>query len=853
VSAGRGRDIRLWLLAIVLAVGVPLVTVQAVLLVAIHAEAREREEEDLRALARLVALRLEDLLGELGTVIAVARPAIRPEVRFAYPNDTALSAIAVNLPPYVTSLSVYDPDGVNMGHSVRFDSDSARRILRVRDRRYFQSALARDGLNVGAPVVGRLTREFTVGAARAFRGPDGAVQSVHATTTVTTRIRELLLVPGLSGGAQARLVDSSGALVASTDLVVDSLLRGMPAPPVDSEQMLVARANVRGAPWEVIVETPADAALAPVWARLTEFIVIAAVVLLLAGILALVLAQRIVRPLLALGASTKALTRSPDIQASVVASGPDVVRELAADFNEMALLVSRRTAELARSERQLRLVTDGVPMLIGLVDLAGRVRFLNQPGEVFVGRSLGDAVGKPLLELLGAGAEASLGAPLQEALGGKTAETELQLRRADGHLADVTCSCVPHRGASGGVDGAFVLITDVTSGRRLEAQLRQAQRMDAIGRLAGGIAHDFNNLLTVIIANLEFSLETARTIPGAESIHADLRAAREASERAASLTKQLLAYSRQQAGQREAVDLNAIASAGERMLRRLIGERIEVRINLAPDLGAVRADASQLEQVLVNLVVNARDAMPSGGTLTIETSSVELDETYAASHAQVAPGEYVSLEVTDTGTGIAPDVLPMIFEPFFTTKGVGEGTGLGLAVCYGIVQQHGGAISAYSRLGEGTTFKVLLPRTSEHASGPSRVPAAEPRRGTETVLLVEDDDAVRSTARRALEERGYHVLLAANGQDALALVSAPHPPIDLLVTDYVMPGLSGVELAADLRLRLPGLRVLLVSGYARTGSRSASGIPVDMPYLAKPYTGRSLAAKVREVLDAPAG
>ncbi len=846
-------DVRVWLFAVVLAVGIPLVTVQAVLLVALDTATRTREQENVNATARLVALRLEDLTTELRTAIAMARRVARPSPELAAANDRALAEVASATPGYITSLSIYSTEGRNLGHSRGFATDSARRSVLVTDRRYFNEAVRREGLAIGEPVTGRLTGVQTVGAAIAERGADGRVRYVLATTTLIDRLRELLRVPSLPDGASVRLIDSTQALVAATDLPADSVVVGRAATPSDTERVLVGRADVAGSPWHVVVERPAASVLGPVRDRFRDLLLTAFAVLVAAGLVAMFIADRIASPLLRLGQSAKAFTRAPDTPPAAVTGGPGVVRELSADFHEMAQLISRRTAQLERSEQQYRLVTDGLPMLIGFVDPATNVRFLNGPGAAFVGRSPDETLGVPLLSLLGLGADDALAGALREALGGKATETEFRLTRADGRTSEVTSSCVPHRGASGGVEGAFVIITDVTASRRLEAQLRQAQRMDAIGRLAGGIAHDFNNLLTVILANLEFSIESARGIPGGDAITADLLAAREASERASSLTKQLLTYSRQQAGHREPVDLNAVASSGERMLRRLIGERVTMHLRLAPDLWPVRADLSQLEQVLVNLVVNARDAMPHGGDLTIETSNVELDEAYAGSHAQVAAGEYACLEITDTGTGIAEDVLPMIFEPFFTTKGVGEGTGLGLAVCYGIVQQHGGAISAYSRVGKGTTFKVLLPRSSEPLSGPSRVPNAEARGGTESVLLVEDDDAVRDTARRALTERGYAVLLASNGQEALDLVAGAHPPIDLLVTDFVMPGITGAELAGELQRRLPGLRVLLVSGYARTGSRTAAGIPESVPYLAKPYTARTLAAKVREVLDAPAG
>ncbi|HEV8266246.1 MAG TPA: PAS domain S-box protein [Gemmatimonadales bacterium] len=399
-------------------------------------------------------------------------------------------------------------------------------------------------------------------------------------------------------------------------------------------------------------------------------------------------------------------------------------------------------------------------------------------------------------------------------------------------------------------DGRLVRVwgtqRDVTEQRRLEEQFRQSQKMEAVGQLAGGIAHDFNNLLTAILGNTQLLL---RDLPPGDARRSDVDEIRRASERAAALTRQLLAYSRRQMLQPEVLDLNVVVADMDRMLRRLIGEHIALATVLAPNLGRVRADPSQIEQVVVNLAVNARDAMPQGGRLTIETANIELDEGYADEHLGAVAGAYAMLAVTDTGTGMDETVRAHLFEPFFTTKEVGKGTGLGLATVYGIVKQSGGYISVYTEPGHGSSFKVYLPRIA--APPPTAAPAPRPgvTRGSETVLIVEDDQAVLGLGRRALEAEGYTVLAAADGPDALRLVERHGGPIHLLLTDVVMPGMSGRELAAQLAARRMGIRVLFMSGYPGDAVVHGGALAPGSAFLQKPFGPEALARKVRDVLD----
>ncbi len=382
----------------------------------------------------------------------------------------------------------------------------------------------------------------------------------------------------------------------------------------------------------------------------------------------------------------------------------------------------------------------------------------------------------------------------------------------------------------------------------LEQQFRQAQKMEAVGRLAGGVAHDFNNLLTVIQGYGDLLL-AAEADPRKR---ARLEQMAKAAGRAVALTRQLLAFSRQQVLDLRVLDLNAGIADVSSMLRRLIGEDIELATVLAPDLGHVKADAGQIEQVLMNLAVNARDAMPDGGQLTIETANVVLDQGYAGRHgAAVRPGPYVMLAVSDTGIGMDAATKEKIFEPFFTTKEKGKGTGLGLAMVYGFIKQCGGNIWLYSEPGSGTCFKIYLPRVDAAVAETAAASPAERVSGTETVLLVEDEENVREFAREALSESGYRLLEAGDGAQALALLAAAPGSIHLVITDLVLPGMSGRELAERARAAHPAMRLMFISGYTDDAALRRGIAGGGALFLQKPFRAPDLLAKIRQALDAP--
>jgi PAS domain S-box-containing protein len=432
---------------------------------------------------------------------------------------------------------------------------------------------------------------------------------------------------------------------------------------------------------------------------------------------------------------------------------------------------------------------------------------------------------------------------------GERFQAEYRVIRQDGRVIWVndTAVVVPGSDLHPLMEG---IIVDITERKQFEAQLQQARRMEAVGRLAGGIAHDFNNLLTIIKGYTELALMRAKGLP---ELKTDIERIEDASERASGLVRQLLAFSRRQVLQPKVLDLNGIVVGLDKLLRRLMDEDIEMLTVANKPVGAIKADPGQVEQVIMNLVVNARDAMPDGGRLIVETANVELDAGYARDHATVRPGRYVMLAVSDTGTGMSADTVAHIFEPFYTTKESGRGTGLGLSTVYGIVKQSGGYIWVYSELGRGTSFKVYLPRVDEAVEA---LPVAKPtpqervKMGTETILLVEDEPDLRELTRTVLAAKGYTVVEARNAEEAERLAESNGAKIHLLLTDVIMPGISGRELAKRILARQPSMRVLYMSGYTYNVIAQGGTLERGVSFLQKPFTPSALVEKVRDVLDA---
>ena len=496
----------------------------------------------------------------------------------------------------------------------------------------------------------------------------------------------------------------------------------------------------------------------------------------------------------------------------------------------------------ASEERFRALVENGSDALVQ-TNRAGRITYVTPAWERHLGWKSDQTLGSSILDFFQAD-DRELGATrLEEAVQrkGEPIVGLLRCRHADGGIRLLEAVWV-NRLDEPSVGSIVINLRDVTERHRLEDQLRQSQKIESVGRLAGGIAHDFNNLLTAILGYTSLLLDDT---PREDPQRADLEEIRSAGERAAALTRQLLAFSRRQMLQPQVVDINALVAQFEKMLRRLIGEDIDLVTALAPDLASARLDPSSIEQVLANLAVNARDAMPLGGRLTIETSNVELDQAYARSHVNVVPGRYAMLAFSDTGEGMDAATSSMVFEPFFTTKEQGKGSGLGLATVYGIVKQSGGYIWVYSEPGHGTSFKVYFPATDTVEVQSERPLTLD--RGWETILLVEDEDAVRELAREVLRRQGYQVLEARHGLDAIRVAEGHGEAIHLMITDVVMPHMSGRDLAERLASARADMKVLFMSGYTDHAVVHRD-VNAGSAFLQKPFTPDTFARTVRRVL-----
>jgi PAS domain S-box-containing protein len=627
----------------------------------------------------------------------------------------------------------------------------------------------------------------------------------------------------------------------------------------EGKRLITAAVRLSAMPWLVVVQIPRDSALLP--ARRFLFTIIGiAVLLLLAGVAAAWrLSRQITEPLAEIASAAEDFATG-NYARRVAVVRHDELGSMASAFNGMAEKVETasrdtmlREQELRATNRELRESEERYRQLVELspeaivVHRDGIILFVNPAAiRLFGNGSDTGFTGRALLDFVPPVDRDSVWARVQQVQtnGQATPLVERTLRRVDGTSVDVETAGLPF--ILDGEPAVLTLIRDVTQRKRLEGQIRQAQKMEAIGQLAGGVAHDFNNLLTVIMS---YSGLLMSNVDANSDFGRDLGEIKSAAERAAGLTHQLLAFSRRQVLQPQILDVTALTRRLEAMLRRLLREDIELVTMFEPSLDPVSADPGQIEQVIINLAVNAGDAMPQGGRLVIETSRVELDDESPMLPAGAAPGPFVVLAVSDTGHGMDEAVRSKIFDPFFTTKEPGKGTGLGLSTVYGIVQQSGGSISVYSEPGIGTTFKVYLPRAvpddSPRSTPTSRPPIAS---GSETVLLVEDDAGVRAAAQRVLERAGYTVLLASTGAEALEVIERHGASVGVVLTDLVMPEMGGRELADHLNVRWPQTKIVFMSGYTEDAASRASVLAPGALFLDKPFTPETLARKVRGAL-----
>ena len=603
---------------------------------------------------------------------------------------------------------------------------------------------------------------------------------------------------------------------------------------------------IKGTPWVLLIELPRREVLAPADAFLRDASIFAAVLLASGAFGLWRLSRNITRPLSDLREAAIAITEG-DYYRPVGMPRTDELGQLGRAFETMANRVAiaqhalqEQLAAVEESEARYRKITeasfDGIDVVVDDV-----VREANRGFANIFGYNLDEVIGRPIDDFV---AEESLPAMQERAKTQYEGMYEFVGKHKTGRKLVLEGMTKIHN--IDGRPGRISAFRDVTEKRSLEEQFRQAQKMDAVGRLAGGIAHDFNNLLTVIMSCADLLLDDVKeSNPQRE----DLEQIKQASVAAASLTQQLLSFSRQEMIQPRLLELNAVVSSAEGILKRLIGEDIALTTVLTMENPIVKIDRSQLEQVVVNLAVNARDAMPSGGKLTIESQTADVDDAYATTHWSVTPGRYAVISVTDSGTGMDEATQARIFEPFYTTKAVGKGTGLGLAMVYGTVKSSGGFIWVYSEVGKGTTFKVYLPLAEENVATRELQLLPEVRRGTEVIVLAEDSPAVRATARNILEKAGYTVLEAPNGRTALEIARKRSARIDLLLTDVVMPEMSGRKLSEAFSSLRKDSKVLFMSGYTDDAIVRHGVMSAGVDYLQKPFSGDALLRKVREVLD----
>ena len=638
----------------------------------------------------------------------------------------------------------------------------------------------------------------------------------------------------------------------------------------DGERVLGSRAVIEGSPWVVSIEFPYSEVLAPIMGLAQRLAVFGFILLVLGGIIAFRIARGMARPIAELASAAEGL-RAGDYSRRAPNGRSDELGELASAFNTMATSIAearvkleahaqqadeRNTAladalrENARMMAELDAVLSSAPVGFAFHDRDLRYVRVNDRLAAAIGRTPAEIIGKRPSDVLpGIGVEIEEG--LSRALATDQAVLDLELAGPGTQRGEAArewlATMFPVRTREWDLVGVGSVLVDMSAYKGLERQFLQAQRMDAVGRLAGGIAHDFNNILTAIASFTEFGI---RALPGEHPAVDDLEQVRQAVQRAAGLIRQLLAFSRQQVMQPVVLNLSDVVRNLVPMLRRLIPESVALHSFLDPELWAVRADPVQIEQILVNLVVNARDAMPNGGTLTITTSQATLDEAYIREgHRDAAIGDYAVLSVSDSGIGMDAATKARVFEPFFTTKAPGHGTGLGLSTVYGIVKQNGGSIWLYSEPGRGTTVKIFL-RRHDHPDE-VRVAAAAPAQldtKPAVILLVEDDDLVRTASLRALRKRGHRVLEAVDGEAALSALARENGPVDLVITDLVMPRLGGRELGERLRRMGNDAAVLYMSGYTGDAVTQRAMVEEGAEFLEKPFTPDQLLARVDEIL-----
>jgi PAS domain S-box-containing protein len=853
--------LRLRLMVLVLAAVAPFVILIAMVARQHRFNERSAAEDKARDQALALADRLDSRFGSIETVLLTLVHSVGSRPADSLFNDALLRKVAAELPREFAHYAVTTAGGAGIGTSDTLPGGRRRPIV--------IPTSAKD------TVLG-----FVIQGPAPLYGSEGtpAIAITYEDTALKVRVSGFLtmerLERELSRGvlpestAIATIIDKRGNVVFRSRKpdnwigknVSDSSLfaasKGKTAGTaavrdLDAGEVFSGFATARHAPWVVHVGSPKELAFAKERDDFWREIWLGGIALAIAFILAWTQATRIIVPVRRVVRDALLLSKGELSHRSSPASGEGEIGILGQTLNTMAEALEKREEALRRSEMRFRAIIENVNDMIVILNADGTRRYASPAMSRILGYSEEELLASTAQNLVHPDDWPAVRELMSQAQRspGTFVSGQARYRHKDGSwlifdgaLSNLTD--VP------GIEGIVVNMRDVTAQSKLESELRQAQKMESVGQLAGGVAHDFNNLLTVIAGRTDFLLGSTNLDSEQTT---DLEEIKKAAERAAELTRQLLAFSRKQLLQPRVLDLNRVMGEVEPMLRRLIGEDIQIRIVAGERLGNVTADPGQLQQILMNLALNARDAMPNGGTIMLQTANQTIRGGTTAGSTQVPQGEYVVLQVSDTGTGMDLSTQGRIFEPFFTTKGQGKGTGLGLSTVYGIVKQSGAAISVVSAPGAGATFSVYFPRTDGYALAQATEKDVEsPLSGSETILLVEDDRAVRNLVERVLNSRGYLVLSAGHGGDALRLAQTRNGDIDLVLTDIVMPTMSGRELVEALRSTRPEVRVLYMSGYTDDEIVRRGLHDPNMSFIQKPFTAENLAVQVRKVLDAAA-
>jgi two-component system, cell cycle sensor histidine kinase and response regulator CckA len=865
---GRLGGIRLHLVGLALIAALPLAGLSVGRILSDRAEANATTNLESMRAARLVAARLDERIRSADALLLGLSAELSMALSQRAHADSVLArTLRLSQGRY---WNVFVADSVGTLRGTARPVGAIDTVGTLSDRAYFIKARQAKGYVIGDPMRGRLSPDSTwiVALVRPLRGENDSFRGIVGVSILLDSLADVVSTADLSGDPLVTIVDTSGLVIAQSvnagsarAPVQRGQRRVVPVhalnhvvigrfPESDSTTRVTGFARAATASWIVGVGMLQSASTAAARNSLLNDVLIFCLSVALAMLVAYLLAQGIVVPLTRLTDDARALTRGIAGRRAV-ASGSSEIRDLGEAFNQMADTVERRTAALADSERRYRLMFDSNPLPMWAWDADTQALLaVNEAAVEHYGYDRDTFLTLQILDLLHPGEHARFAASRLPFMESRQGAGVWKHRKANGDVIEMEVVTTSSRrlGRASWLSVGIDLTARRAAERALassEERLRQSQKMEAIGAFAGGIAHDFNNLLTGMLGYCDLALSDME--PDAVS-RADVEEVRGLALRGADLTRQILAVSRKGVVQPAYLDPNSVVRGLDRLLRRVIGEHIILQTELAENVGAVFADAAQLEQVLLNLAANARDAMPSGGHLRIATRPLAQPEVSLMGVA--ADREWVAITVHDTGTGMSDEIRQRIFEPFFTTKERGKGTGLGLALAYGMMEQAGGVIRVESAEGTGSSFHLVLPRHAlREAPQATEATNVATMRGTETILVAEDEDSVRAVVTATLASRGYNVLAAVDGETALVLAQQYPHRIDLLLTDVVMPGINGRELAETMSRERPDVRVLYASGYTDDESL-LQGIRTDeLSFLQKPFSPADLVRRVRGLLD----